>query len=307
MGLHTHTQRAAISPSSLAHIQTARAALGRLTGAALLAASASILTLTSPALGDDHTQDAAQAEQPSPRRGPPPRDPKTGWELQLGGAMLVAPHYRGDEDLRVLTVPFIGASYGEKLEIGFPQGLKYTVDDEGPLEYGVGLLVEPGREEDDAAILQGLGDVSWAIGPQAFASYRFGPVKFNANAFVDLADGHGGTRIDADVQFPVYLSRKNGVAFASLGTQWGDSGYVASLFGISPDQAANSAAMLPETETGAGITEYTFGLNYFRPLGQDWTWVTITSVSKLTGDAGDSPIVLDNTQVFTLTAITRTF
>lgn len=244
-----------------------------------------------------------------PAGGPPSQDSeeKTGWSMQVGGAVLVSPHYRGDEDYRVLPVPFLSASYGERLTVSFPRGLRYDIDNEGAFQFGAGLNIEPGREEADAGILQGLGDVGLAVGPQAYASYKVGPVKLSAEAFTDVADGHGGSHIDIGASMPVYFSRKWGIVRASVTAEFGDDAYVSSLFGIDADQASTSLSNLPEYDTGAGLTELSVSLNHIKPFEGDWTLVTIVSAGQLQGDAADSPIVLSETQIFALTAFTRSF
>ncbi len=234
----------------------------------------------------------------APAWGQAPGGDTDGWRVSAGATVLVLPFYPGDEDYRVLPVPYFDIAYGDRFTADIPNGLRYRLVKDERFEFGVGVAGDFGRDEENAAILEGLGDLGPSIGPQVFARYNLGRWSVSGVVIGDVADGHGGVTAEASLSYRVFASRSTGVLATSVGVGAGDETYVASVFGIDADQAARSAAQLPEFATNAGVTEVSVGATYVRPITRKVSFVTTGSVARLVGDAADSPLTVEDTQFF---------
>ena len=78
--------------------------------------------------------------------------------------------------------------------------------------------------------------------------------------------------------------------FAGPGLSWGSRQYQQTFFGVTEEQAGRSEEHFPEFQTKAGVNNLrlTAGANYrFAP---NWNLIGSVTASRLSGQAGDSPI-----------------
>ncbi len=262
---------------------------------------------------------AEEPQQPPPSSEGPAQDlgfagpaQRQGWTVDTGAAVVVSPFYEGGEDYRVLTVPYARASFGrDRVSISFPDGLRYNIQNKPYLSYGVGLNVGFGRDEEDDRILRGLGDVDRSFGPQVFGSLAISRrTSLSGSLFADIADGHGGITASTQVNYFLTTPGPKGFTRVSAGLEFADDSYNETLFGISDEQAANSAAAgvgLPAYEANGGLNRVTLGLFYLRPVAKNVSFIFIGSAGQLVGDAADSPIVQQDTAVTSIASLAYRF
>lgn len=251
----------------------------------------------------------AEARQPAEGRGGPPPQ---GWQVQVGGAVVSGPFYPGGEDIRVLPVPYARVTLDrDAFSVSFPDGVRYALARTRRATFGIGANVAFGRDEEDDAILRGLGDVNAGFGPQIYGSYRLTRrISLNGEVFADIADGHEGVVARANIGYRVLGPGRQGLLMVSAGVEGGDENYASSFFGIDEAQAAGSAATgvgLPIYEAGAGLTEANVSAFYTRPVTRSVNLVVVGGLGQLVGDAADSPVVQDELQPRLITALAYTF
>jgi MipA family protein len=220
--------------------------------------------------------------------GPPGGAPKGDWTFILGGGGLYTPDYEGSDDYEFRALPFFRVQYQDWLSLSVPEGLKLTALNEGGFKAGAIAGYRFDRDADDNVALAGWGDVDGALELGAFAEYKFDALKLSLDARQGVSDDVG---LIATLSLR-YEARIAG-AMISVGPKvsWVDDDYAQTYFGITPAQAA--AAVLPYAPYAAdgGIKDWGVGLTAVVPIGDSWSLTGIASVSQLTGDAADSPIV----------------
>jgi outer membrane protein len=100
-------------------------------------------------------------------------------------------------------------------------------------------------------------------------------------------EGHG-TLARLDVLARIRAGEQLGF-FVGPGITWGTRQYNQTFFGVTGEQSSRS--MVPEYQAGSGINNVrvTAGAGY--RLTPSWRLIGSASASRLSGDAGDSPIV----------------
>ncbi|MFM9862530.1 MAG: MipA/OmpV family protein [Micropepsaceae bacterium] len=220
--------------------------------------------------------------------GPPQGAAKADWTFILGGGGLYTPDYEGSDDYRFRALPYFRVQYQDWLSLSVPEGLKLTALNDGGFKAGAIVGYRFDRDAGDNIALAGWGDVDGALELGAFAEYKIDAFKLSLEARQGVSDDVGliatlGLR---------YETRIAG-AMVSLGPKvsWVDDDYAQTYFGITGPQAAAAVHPYAPYAADGGIKDYGFGLTAVVPLGDAWSLTGIASVSQLTGDAADSPIV----------------
>jgi outer membrane protein len=220
---------------------------------------------------------------------PPSGEPKPDWVIVAGAGGLYSPDYEGSDDSEFRALPYLSIRYQDWLSLSVPEGLKAAIVNENGFKAGVVLGYRFDRDASDNIALAGWGDVDGAFEAGLFAEYRFGPVRFEADVRQDLSGAHEGLIAKASLRYAVRL----GSAMLSAGPQvtWADDNYTQTYFGLTPAQAASAVLPYAPYAADGGVKDYGLGAMVMVPLDEQWTVTGLLSVSRLTGDAADSPIV----------------
>lgn len=235
-------------------------------------------------------------------------------ELYVGLAVASTPDYTGSDetDFRVLPYFEVYNLYGFDFR---PFALTYDFIDK---EIGEGLWAKRirvgalaaydfGRDESDAAELDGLGDLDGGLRAGGYTQIRFGPVGLRIEGGQDIIDGHGGTQFDFN--FGTRIPVGQGTLTATLVSRWGSEDYNQSYFGITEDQAITS--QFEAYTADSGIFSNGASLLLSHPVTEKWNGTALLTYQKYTGDAEDSPIITadtgSDTAVTAVLAISRTF
>lgn len=218
-----------------------------------------------------------------------PDGAKKDWTVVVGGGGLYVPDYQGSDDYEFRPLPYFRIEYQDWLTLSVPEGLKVAVVDEDGFTAGVLAGYRFGRDAGDNIALAGLGDVDGALELGAFADYKFDAIRLSLDARRAVAGDDAGTIATLSVR---YEARFAGT-IVSLGPKvsWVDDSYAQTYFGITPVQAAASTLGYAPYAANGGIKDYGIGLTVVVPLDNSWSVTGLASVSRLTGDAADSPIV----------------
>ncbi|MEQ1865702.1 MAG: MipA/OmpV family protein [Micropepsaceae bacterium] len=221
--------------------------------------------------------------------GPPAGAIKKDWTVTVGGGGLYAPDYQGSDDYEFRALPYIRVQYQDWLTLSVPEGLKVAVVDESGFKAGVLAGYRFDRDAADNIALAGWGDVDGAFELGAFADYKIEAIKLSLDARQGISGDDTGLIAALSVRYETRIAG----AVVSLGPKvsWVDDDYAQTYFGITPAQAAASVLGYTPYAADGGIKDYGLGFTVVVPLGDAWSLTGLASVSRLTGDAADSPIV----------------
>lgn len=208
----------------------------------------------------------------------------------VGGAVIYAPAYQGAKDYRVLPFPVIDLKYG-RFFAGSRRGIGANLVDGDTVDVGAGVTFVPGYRRRDAPA--GIGRVSGGAGARISADVKAGRVMASLGATKVLSGDLDGVLVDATLAMPLRPSGRL-TLIPSVSTTWADGAYTRSYFGISASQAAASG--LPAYRPGGGIKDVSVSLTASYRLTDRVSLGATGSVTKLTGDARESPIVFDPIQ-----------
>lgn len=248
---------------------------------------ASFICTSLPALADGYEQDSKS------------------WMLGAGLGVMNTPRYLGSNHNKTKAMPMLKATYRTDygtLGIGEDGGnprIRWGFSPNRNSELGVQLGRDEGRrEQDDPSNLNGLGNVKTTVEYGIFASQRFDGLKLKMSANKGSSSGHGGIVLNIKAEHEFKLTESLGLQ-TGLGMSWASRKYMQRYFGVSAQQSADSG--LKTYTAGSGVRDIgvSVGLNW-RPA-QNWMLLTKLGLSRLQGDAKDSPITRKATQSYIAT------
>lgn len=225
----------------------------------------------------------------------------------IGLAAALRPRYEGADEYRVRAVPLINYEYKNFFispRGGLPSlGLKWSPAQD--LTVGVLAGIDLGRDESDADILHGTGDIDAHALYGGFAEWSPGRFRLGAAYRQAARSGYGGS-LELRASYDL-LRAGAGRVSVGASTEWASSGYMQTWFGVSAAQAARSGGRLQRYEAGSGIKSAALFAAWSHRLGGSWSVISSVGVKTLLGDARDSPIVERRTAVFGVLGLTYAF
>ncbi|MGA1343665.1 MAG: MipA/OmpV family protein [Hyphomonas sp.] len=229
-------------------------------------------------------------------------EPPEGWQVTVGAGGLYAPTYQGDDDYALSVLPNLQLKYADTFFASVQDGAGYNLIRSETLKAGPISRIVFSRDEDgDQAFavsgggtgdLLGLGDVETSIELGGFLRYRSGPWSAGAE-LRQAVSGHEGMVLDLNAGAGGVIRGFGAPIIWSAGprAKIADDTYTSAYFGVTPAQSAASG--LPVYSAGGGATSYGFGALGILPLDRDFRWsvVAFAGYDRLTGDAGNSPLV----------------
>ena len=221
-----------------------------------------------------------------------PAAPGSGLHGSIGIGVGARPEYEGAKDRKMRLTPNINLFYGDTFFLtGMKAGanlLRYQTEHGVAITAGPLLAFRGGREQDDHAALNGLGDIDRAIDAGGFVRFR----KQGWQASVDVRQNLTNTDQGATVNFTaghgMRVSEKLRLR-TSLDTTWASSAYMKTFFGIDATQSANTG--IAQYAAGSGFQHVGASLMADYSINREWAGFATLRYKRLLGDAADSPIV----------------
>lgn len=163
--------------------------------------------------------------------------------------------------------------------------------DGSAVKVSAGATFVPGYRRRDAPV--GVGRLDGGAGLRVAADMRLGEVLVSMSATKVVSGDVDGALVDASLAYPVRLSERLSL-MPSVSATWADSQYNRAYFGISAAQSA--ASKLPVYRPGGGVKDVSMSLSANYRLNDKVSLGATASLSRLTGDARKSPIVVEATQ-----------
>ncbi|MDP3086715.1 MAG: MipA/OmpV family protein [Methylotenera sp.] len=240
-----------------------------------------IFTLISPAYANDKID--RDTETPIPRS-------KNLYGIGIG----VLPKTSGSDEYRVLVLPIINANYGDRFYINALQAGVWLLDsDDKRLRFGVATQARFGWDADDGKLTRGMNDRDFTVdlGPTVRWQTDYG--TFNAQWGFDVGGASHGQTVE--LQYIKNLIRGNTFKLnGSMGVTWNNHKFNDYYFGVGANETSPSR---PAYSAGSG-TEFKVGVNGSYALDKESFVLFGTSVTRLSNEQANSPIVETRMQPF---------
>lgn len=221
------------------------------------------------------------------------------WKTTLRAGAASAPRYSGSAER--VTAPLVGVEivspYGIFLDSN--KGLGWGIDEE---DFGLSVYVGASDVRKDRKTgykgsdeLNGMGSIKSRPVIGLDGTYHMGPIILGASfehALEKDEDDHdtgsAWNRLKLSISAPFYEGRF-GKVVGGLNSQFGDSNYMRTWYGVSDAQASRS--QFRAYKTRGGLVSRGADLTWSLPLDEQWSVSTVLAVQYLGNEAADSPIV----------------
>ena len=221
------------------------------------------------------------------------------WHATLRAGAVNAPRFSGSDER--VTAPLVG------VEVVSPQG--FFLDSDRGLGWGFdeedfGLSVYIGASDvrkdrktgfKGSDELSGMGSIKSRPVLGVDGRYHMGPIILGASfehALEKDDDDHdtgsSWNRLKLSINLPLYEGRF-GKVIGGLNSQFGDSDYLRTWYGVSTAQASRSQFRAYEPK--AGLISRGADLTWTLPIDERWSVSSVLAVQYLSHEAADSPIV----------------
>ena len=217
----------------------------------------------------------------------------------IGLGVGSAPTFAGSDQTENEVLPIIDLEWRRfflNSELGV--GGYFLRRDDDIAEYGVALSLGydfDSREQDDDSRLSGLDDVEGTATINAIFEYGLGPADLEFVISRGIGgDGHGGTTATLSAGFDTMLGERLQVGVAPF-VRWADGDYTDAFYGVSASEAGRSS--FSRYDASSGIERYGIEVSGYYRLNERVGIAAEIELGRLSGDAADSPLVFDDTQI----------
>ena len=260
---------------------------------------------------------AGTALSADPVPAEPSFEPAPMRSVLLGAGVSIAPEYEGSDEYRVGGFPIFSFDTGvpgpRRFEFRALDDIRLHVARLNGFSFGPIGGYRFGRDEDDADILAGLGDIDGGVVGGAFVAYDFS-ISEGSTLGVDVGisrqfsgdaldenvpgnaafDGDFGFIVDFGASANLALSPRASLALR-VGAEYASDDYMDTHFGINAAQAANSPT-LGAFDAEAGIKNVYANANLAFDVTERIQVRAGGGYSRLVGDAADSPVSVSDNQ-----------
>ncbi|MBP5979908.1 MAG: MipA/OmpV family protein [Halomonas sp.] len=210
------------------------------------------------------------------------------WEGTLGAGAIYAPDYLGSDDYEWTPFPAFEATYDDTLFVSMRNGIGWNVINRDGLKVAPFIGYTFGR--DDTGDISRLDEVDGGATAGLRIGYQGNNWRYSGSIETPFTGDIDGYRLTAGATYVSRFSERTVMTFgpelAYISDKWTDA-----LFSVSPYESARSGIAAYAADDGAFSVGANASLSYY--LAPQWSVTGVVGVSKLTGDASDSPIVDD--------------
>jgi outer membrane protein len=243
---------------------------------------------------------ADDAVDGAPAAADPVHDSSAALHVAAGVGVLDAPRYPGSDRYYIRVLPGLNLEYGRFFLGGMggngsPVGLGAYLYRDRNWQLGVGLGgdVRKPREETDAPVLRGWGNIASTARGSLFGNFQEG--WFNVHGYLsqDIAGKHEGLLASLYVGAVIHPLPSLTLS-AGPEVIWANSSYSQTFFGLTPSQATIAGIAPYTAKAGIDSVRVQFGADY--RIDDHWIVGTHLTDGRLQGDAADSPVTVDKSQ-----------
>ncbi|MBT6296269.1 MAG: MipA/OmpV family protein [Nitrospina sp.] len=214
--------------------------------------------------------------------------PKKDWSIMLGGLTFLSPDYEGSDDVKVQGFPFLDVSWRNRFFLNFQQGLGVNIIRNKNLTFGTSIGYYGSRKEVDNDALMGLGDIDGGVDGRLFVFVPVGPISLTSMYRRDLSGNHDGSIFSVGVLYFKPISRKLRVNLQGR-LNFASENFMNTYFDMNLSQASRSSMTVYDAD--AGIKDISAFNILIYSFTRHWNVVSFMGLSRLLGDAANSPIV----------------
>ncbi|MGF6110544.1 MipA/OmpV family protein [Pseudomonas frederiksbergensis] len=221
------------------------------------------------------------------------------WRYTLRAGAASVPRYSGSDERTVapLLSAKVESPYGVFLDT--EKGLGWAFDED---DFGLSVYIGASDVRKDRKTgfkgsdeLNGMGSIKARPVIGLDGKYHMGPIILGASfehALEKDDDDHdtgsAWNRLKLSISAPFYEGEYGSVV-GSLNSQFGDSNYLRTWYGVSNAQASRSQFRAHDTH--GGLVSRGADLTWSLPIDERWSFTTVLAVQYLASEAADSPIV----------------
>jgi outer membrane protein len=229
--------------------------------------------------------------------------------FSAGAGVAYVPEYAGADKSRLVPLPFLERTWSNGAFISTRRGAGWGTTVEG-VSLSAALSYDGGREDhkknffSGSDALRGMGKIEGAAQAVLSAGYQLGDVGLSLSTRQNLGHREYGASYSLGASMALYSSASDQVGLG-VAAQYGDSRHMQTWFGVSAAQSARSGYR--QYQPKAGLEQVTAGLNWSHVIDANWTVLTAAGVTRLTGDAADSPLTKRKTTPMLVTGLNYKF
>jgi outer membrane protein len=228
--------------------------------------------------------------------------------MLAGGA---APRYEGSQDYQPLVMPLIAAEFDNGVYLNPLQGLGYRRPLGEAAFASIAVGYDYGRRDRDHDLvpgsdhLRGMGHVPGSVLVVLQAGLNLpGDLVLSATLDQPVTETQRGWGGRVELTAPVWLAPTNQITVTG-GVHTASERYARTYFGVTDRQAANSG--FDAYTARAGIDNLRVAVDWTHVFTPNWMVKTTAGVSRLVGDAADSPIVQTKENYLFMSALVYRF
>ncbi|EGI77994.1 MipA/OmpV family protein [Hylemonella gracilis] len=225
--------------------------------------------------------------------------------MSLAGG--VTPRYEGSRDYRPVVVPIIAAEFDNGVFLNPLEGLGYRTQFSHGVFASVALGYDDGRTDQDRYLLpgsdhlKGMGDIPGSMLILLQVGVRLpGDLSLSATLDQPITETRRGLGGRVDLTASLWSMPTDQVNLTGS-VHAGSDRYAQTFFGVTDRQSVNSRfdAYTPQ----GGVDSLKLAIDWTHVFTPHWMVRTTAGVSRLVGDAADSPIVQVKNNYLAMTAL----
>jgi outer membrane scaffolding protein for murein synthesis (MipA/OmpV family) len=223
----------------------------------------------------------------------------------IGVAAIAATEYRGSDERRTLLLPVLDYLWANGWFAGVTNGVGRNFSDSQGMQYGLRVTADLGRRESRAEALRGMGNIDVRPEVGGFFNYIVSRQVFLTSSLrYGSGDEGTGLVVDLGAGYFTELSPRWRVGVGTAVT-YANANYMRSYFGVTTSQAAASGYPAFNPGTGARDARANAALTY--EFNHRTSIMTAISMTRLLGDAEDSPLTRRTTSATGMVALSYRF
>lgn len=219
----------------------------------------------------------------------------------------VTPRYEGSKERQPIVLPYIAAEFDNGVFVNPQDGLGYRQQFANGVFASLALGYDPGRSDKDRYLspgsddLKGMGTVPGSTLVLLQVGARLaGDLTLSATLDQPVTQTGRGWGGRVDLMVPAWTRPSDQIGVTGS-IHAGNQRYAQTFFGVSDRQSANSGFEAYRPEGGVDSLKVT--LDWTHIFSAHWMVKTTGGVSRLVGDAADSPIVQSRDNYLATTAL----
>ena len=218
--------------------------------------------------------------------------PPAGLHGSIGLGVAVIPEYEGSKDHKTRASPNINLFYGDSLFFTRMTAganlLRFKTEGGVAITAGPLLALRRGRNQDENAALNGLGDIDTGLDAGGFVRFRKQGWQASVDVRQNITNSNQGATVKLSAGHGIPIGQKLKLR-ANLETTWASTDYMKTFFGIDALQSAQSG--IAQYEAGSGFKDARVSVMADYAITRDWSGFATLRYKQLLGGAADSPIV----------------